>query len=43
MFSLSPQRGLPLLGKQWKEFCDSKRSVRTERAGASESLGWGEG
>jgi type II secretory pathway pseudopilin PulG len=35
--------GLELLGKQRKEFGQSQRPARAERAGASESLGQGEG
>ena len=40
--TLSPQRGLELLGKQLKEFAEGKGSLGAERAGASESLGRGE-
>ena len=42
-FTLSPQRGLELLGQQLKEFAEGKGPLRAERAGASESLGRGEG
>jgi hypothetical protein len=41
--SLAPSGGLELLGKQRKESAGSGGPPRAERAGASESLGWGEG
>jgi len=41
--SLTPIGGLELLGKQRKEFAGGEGPQRAERAGASESLGWGEG
>jgi hypothetical protein len=43
LFPLRLERGFELLGKQRKEFAGGEGPLRAGRAGASESLGQGEG